>query len=378
MTVATIIILLITAVYAYLVAKCCIVFHHYDDNTKSSVPTPSVSSVSTTSASVPSVPNTDIIVSAKNESKNITHFLDTIKAQTLDGAHLILIDDNSTDDTYDLAAARNDLKITLLKNTGKGKKQALDFGISHSKADYILSTDADCFPQPQWAETLIRAAQTVDADMIMAPVIIEAPDKTKMFQRLWQAESFALITITAGTCISGSPVMCNGGNIGYRASFIKKSIGDINGKYASGDDMFMMESAGRQHKRFVYAKNPAAVIRTAGVETLHQLLNQRARWVSKTGGYTDSYILFFAFAILLGNIVAIAAPIFAAFGLMGWGMAALSLLLKFAVDFASVRVSSSYYREPQRFIDILVLGAVYPYYVVASVVSYFVRGFRWK
>ena len=374
MLVATIIILTITAIYVYLVTKCCIVFHNYDDNTSKP------STTSTPPISVPSVSSvraTDIIVAAKNESQNITKFLDSIKAQTLDGAHLILIDDNSTDNTYDLAQSRQDVDITLLKSPGKGKKQALNHGIAHSKADYILSTDADCFPQPRWAETLVSAAQNVDADMIMAPVIIEAPDKTKMFQRLWQAESFALITITAGTCIAGRPVMCNGGNIGYRSTFIKKSIGDINGKYASGDDMFMMESAGKQHKRFVYAKNPDAVIRTDGVETLHQLLNQRARWVSKTGGYTDSYILFFACAILLGNLAAIAAPILWACG-GAWWMALSVLLLKFAADFASVRVSSEYYGEHQRFIDVLVLGVVYPYYVVASVVSYFVRGFKWK
>ncbi|MBQ1697874.1 MAG: hypothetical protein II075_08315, partial [Bacteroidales bacterium] len=77
MTVATIIILLITVIYVYLVAKCCIVFHNYDDNTAS------VTSELTTSVSA-----TDIIVSAKNESQNITKFLDSIKAQTLDGAHL--------------------------------------------------------------------------------------------------------------------------------------------------------------------------------------------------------------------------------------------------------------------------------------------------
>ena len=144
MFIATIIILIITAVYVYLVAKCCIVFHNYDDNTTTApttlAPTPSVPSVS-------SVRATDIIVSAKNESANISKFLDSIKSQTLPGAHLILIDDHSTDNTYDLAAARQDVDITLLKNTGKGKKQALDFGISHSMADYILSTDADCFPQ---------------------------------------------------------------------------------------------------------------------------------------------------------------------------------------------------------------------------------------
>ncbi len=374
MFIATIIILIITAVYVYLVTKCCIVFHNYDDNT-----TPASTS-STHSPSVPSVSSvraTDIIVSAKNESANISKFLDSIKSQTLPGAHLILIDDHSTDNTYDLAAARQDVDITLLKNTGKGKKQALDFGISHSNADYILSTDADCFPQPRWAETLVNAAKNVDADMIMAPVIIEAPVNTKMFQRLWQAESFALITITAGTCIAGRPVMCNGGNIGYRAAFIKKSIGDINGKYASGDDMFMMESAGRQHKRFVYAKNPDAVIRTDGVTNIHQLLNQRARWVSKTGGYTDYYILFFAFAILLGNLAAIAAPILWACG-GAWWMALSVLLLKFAVDFASVRVSSEYYNERQRIVDVVVLGIVYPYYVVAAIFTFWGRGFKWK
>lgn len=364
MTIPAFIIATITAVYVYLVAKCCIVFYNYNDNT-----------------SEPSVnyePSVSLVVAAKNESKNISKFLDAVEAQTLPNAHLILIDDHSTDTTFDIAAARQDDNITLLKNPGHGKKQAINYGISYCDSPYVLSTDADCFPQPKWAETLVAAAHSVDADMIMAPVIIEAPDNTKMFQRLWQAESFALITITAGTCIAGSPVMCNGGNIGYRTSFIKQSIGDINGKYASGDDMFMMESAGRQHKRFVYAKNPDAVIRTDGVETLHQLLNQRARWVSKTGGYSDVYILFFAFAILLGNIMAIAAPVCAACAIAPWWVAAVALLLKFAVDFASVKVSSEYYKEKQRFLDILALGVVYPYYVVASVITYFVRGFKWK
>ncbi|MCR5456354.1 MAG: glycosyltransferase [Bacteroidales bacterium] len=365
MTIATIIILATTAVYVYLVAKCCVVFGNYHYNASSS-------------ASEGSDVSVDIVVAAKNEQQNIARFLESIQAQTLIDARLILIDDHSTDSTYDIAASRQNEKVTIVKNPGQGKKQAINYGISYSDAPYILSTDADCFPQPRWAETLVAAARSVDADMILAPVIIEAPNKTKIFQRLWQAESFALITITAGTCIAGSPVMCNGGNIGYRASFIKQSIGDINGKYASGDDMFMMESAGRQHKRFVYAKNPDAVIRTDGVENLRQLLNQRARWVSKTGGYSDAYILFFAFAILLGNLAAIAAPILAALDMMGWGMATLALLLKFIVDFASVRVSSEYYNEPQKVIDIIVLGVVYPYYVLASVFTYFLRGFQWK
>jgi glycosyltransferase involved in cell wall biosynthesis len=347
-----------------LVARCSVAFLRYNDNFNN------VSQSENYSA--------DIVVAAKNEAANISAFLDRIKKQTLSHCHLILVDDNSTDNTYQLVKQSNERNITLLRNIGSGKKSALKYGILHSTAPYIFSTDADCLVENQWAQSLVSAAISNDADMIMAPVIIEAYNNQSIFQRLWQAESFALITITAGTCILGHPVMCNGGNIGYSASFLKKSLSDINSKYASGDDMFMMESAERQHKKIVYVKSPKAVVATKGVQNLSELLNQRARWVSKTGGYTDSYIIFFALAILLGNISAILSLILSIFSEVSWWSTFLLLTLKFAADYASVYVSSEYYGHHQRFVDVLILGIVYPYYVVASVVTYFICGFKWK
>ncbi len=324
------------------------------------------------------LPAADIVVAAKNEQDNIPGLARSINGQTHPGCRLIFVDDHSTDSTLQEARRSFPEPHTVMQSSGHGKKDALREGILQSRAEYILSTDADCFPQPEWAGLMVRAAQLRNADMVMAPVIIEPIDSGNMFHRLQMVESFAMITITGGTCLDGRPVMCNGGNIGYRADFLKGNTDGLNTKYASGDDMFMMETAQRQKRRFAYVRHPGAVIRTKGVATWKALLNQRARWVSKTGGYTSKFILFFAFAILMGNLAAIASLVFSSCQLMAWWITGLLWLLKGAVDAASALVPASFYNEKLRFWDVVVLEICYPFYVVASVVSALTRGFKWK
>ncbi|MBR4266207.1 MAG: glycosyltransferase [Bacteroidales bacterium] len=348
-------------IYAHLVINCCVKFKKYK---------PKDINQSETKVS--------ILVSAKNEEENIEKFIRRIQSQSHKNTELILIDDNSQDKTFQIAERCKNSNMKLLKNSGKGKKDALKFGINYCEGKYILSTDADCFPSEKWVETMISTAEQSDAEMLMAPVIIKAKDNSKLFQRLWECESFALITITSGTCIAGKPVMCNGGNIGYNSYFWKTNINNLNKKYASGDDMFMMESAEKQRKNIIYVKNKEAVTETFGVENLKQLLNQRARWVSKTGGYTESYILIFAFIIFIANVNIIISNFLILFGLIGWETYLTILLLKFLSDIFSVKVSSDYYERKQKISDIIILEIIYPYYVVASVISYLTKGFKWK
>lgn len=322
--------------------------------------------------------DTDIIVAAKNEEQNVDQLAQSINGQTHPKSRLIFVDDHSTDNTASRISSQLRPESMVISSTGHGKKDALRDGIAQSRGKYILSTDADCFPRPRWAELMVGAAMQTDADMVMAPVIIEPIDRGSLFQRLQMAESFAMITITGGTCLQGSPVMCNGGNIGYRASFLIQNTDGLNSRYASGDDMFMMEAASKQKRKFAYVRHPDAVIRTNCVPTLGRLMNQRARWVSKTGGYTSWYILFFAFAILLGNVASIAALILACIGVVQWWLALPLLLMKFLADYQSVMASSTFYGEKISLWDVIVLEAVYPYYVLASVAKSMVGGFVWK
>lgn len=367
MTITAFIILVLILVYWYLVQGCYDSFRSFGSG-----------EYKLGEADPARMPDTDIIVAAKNEQDNIAMLADSINSQTHKSSRLIFVDDHSTDSTADEARRLFQPPHSVIESGGKGKKDALRTGIAQSTGEYILSTDADCFPRPRWAELMVAAAQLTDADMVMAPVIIEPIDSGKLFQRLQTVESFAMITITGGTCLQGRPVMCNGGNIGYRASFLKGNADGMNKKYASGDDMFMMETASRKSRRFAYVRHPDAVIRTKGVATWKALLNQRARWVSKTGGYTSKYILFFAFVILLGNLAAIASLVLPLLGIMPWWAGALVWIAKGFTDAGSALASASFYGERLRFWDVVLLEICYPFYVVASVASALTRGFKWK
>ncbi|MBQ3655338.1 MAG: glycosyltransferase [Bacteroidales bacterium] len=351
----------VSTVYFLLVLVCCLCFYRYK-----------------TSENKDYDVKIYVLVSAKNEAENIEKFLHCIENQSFKNFTLVLIDDNSSDSTFEKASAYGLKNLVLKKNPFSGKKSALKYGLEFCSGEYVFLTDADCFPEKDWLKTLVSTMKTHNADMVLAPVIITASDSEKRFQRLWQAEGFSFITVTAGTCISGLPVMSNGGNIGYKTEFFKNNILGLNAAYSSGDDMFMLETAQKMKKKIVYAKLPSAVVETQGVETMKALFNQRSRWVSKTGGYRDFFTLFFAAIVFFANIDIIALTVLSALKIVNFQTFLIAFFSKFLVDFLSVEIPSRYYNRPQNFSDIFILALVYPYYVFGAVFMYFVKGFKWK
>jgi hopene-associated glycosyltransferase HpnB len=99
-------------------------------------------------------PSIDIIVPARNESDSLPKTLPSLLAQDYPGMwSIILVDDHSDDSTGDLArtlAERQSgigrLTVVLppeLADGWVGKVAAMNAGVAHSQADYILFTDAD-------------------------------------------------------------------------------------------------------------------------------------------------------------------------------------------------------------------------------------------
>ncbi|MBR4678456.1 MAG: glycosyltransferase [Bacteroidales bacterium] len=351
----------VSAVYFLLVLACCVLFFR---------------------CKTPETKDFDIkisvLVSAKNEEENIGKFLRCIENQSFKNFTLVLIDDNSTDSTFEKALNFGLKNLVLKKNPFSGKKSALKYGMEFCSGEYVFLTDADCFPEKDWLKTLVSTMKSQNADMVLSPVVITAPDSKNRFQRLWQAEGFSFITVTAGTCVFGQPVMSNGGNIGYRTEFFKDNILGLNTAYSSGDDMFMLETAQKMNKKIVYSKLSASAVETFGVETMKELFNQRSRWVSKTGGYRRVFTLFFAAAVFFANIDIIVLTVLSAFGITDFWLLVAAFFSKFFVDFLSVKIPSTYYNRPQKFSDIFLLALVYPYYVFGAVFMYFFKGFKWK
>lgn len=86
-----------------------------------------------------------ILVPFKNTESYIVECLDSIVQQTYSHWELIIIDDGSTDASYQLVQnyANSDARIHLLSNTGNGIIEALRTGYKLAKGTFVTRMDSD-------------------------------------------------------------------------------------------------------------------------------------------------------------------------------------------------------------------------------------------
>jgi hopene-associated glycosyltransferase HpnB len=113
-------------------------------------------------------PAVAIIVPARNESEMLPQTLPTLLAQDYPGPYrVILVDDNSTDGTGEIAA---DMPVTVERPAEPppgwaGKLWALNHGVAQSgDAELLLFTDADIAHRPESLRRLVAAAG--DRDLV--------------------------------------------------------------------------------------------------------------------------------------------------------------------------------------------------------------------
>ena len=84
-------------------------------------------------------PLVSVIVPCKNSSQFIAQCLESIKNQTYKNIEIIVVDNNSTDNTKEIAR-----KYTkLVFNKGPERSTQRNFGAKESKGEYLLFIDSD-------------------------------------------------------------------------------------------------------------------------------------------------------------------------------------------------------------------------------------------
>lgn len=86
-----------------------------------------------------------VVICTFNEEKNLSHVLPKIP-EWVD--EIILVDGHSNDKTVDVAKKLSP-KIRILYQLGKGKGDALRYGIKNAKGDMVVSLDADGSMRPE-------------------------------------------------------------------------------------------------------------------------------------------------------------------------------------------------------------------------------------
>ena len=106
-----------------------------------------------------SQPFISILTPFKNTEKFLAECLDSILCQTYTHWELLIVDDASTDNSYDLVKkyADNDDRIKLINNNGNGIIDALRLAFEHSKGDYITRMDSDDVMPKNKLEVLVHS-----------------------------------------------------------------------------------------------------------------------------------------------------------------------------------------------------------------------------
>lgn len=96
-----------------------------------------------------------VVLTTKNESKNITNCLDSVCGQTLQDIEIIVVDNNSTDNTKELAAKYTDKVFNL----GPERSAQRNFGVTQATGKYIIYLDADMILEPKVLEECVSICE---------------------------------------------------------------------------------------------------------------------------------------------------------------------------------------------------------------------------
>lgn len=110
-----------------------------------------------------------VVIPAYNAGKYIADTLHCLNMQTATDFEVVIVDDNSTDDTVEKcnAFARNTQRdVRLYKNSGKGVSSARNYGVSKARGAYIAFLDADDLVHPECYQILLENMENNDVDAV--------------------------------------------------------------------------------------------------------------------------------------------------------------------------------------------------------------------
>ena len=85
-----------------------------------------------------------VVLPTHNRAHLLPRAINSVLSQTHDNLELIVVDDGSTDDTYQVAARYEDPRVSLIRLTGNhGAPYARNVGITMSKGSFIAFLDSD-------------------------------------------------------------------------------------------------------------------------------------------------------------------------------------------------------------------------------------------
>lgn len=232
------------------------------------------------------LPNVSVIVAARNESANIVRCIRSLTGLKYPEGKLeiILVNDNSTDNTYELMKeAAEEINFIKVINSSKsssvnlkGKANAIDTAISQCSGEIIVMTDADCEVSPNWVEETVRYYSENTA-MVCGFTNIKCD--SSLFSKIQSLDWVYLLALASSSSGLNLILSCIGNNL----SFTKKAYQDTGGYSSIGfsvtEDLALMRKINSISKYEIkYPVDKKCLVETLPCKTISELFSQKRRW----------------------------------------------------------------------------------------------------
>lgn len=230
-----------------------------------------------------------VVICVHRDVKKLKKLLQSLYGQSYPLYEIIVVNDGPQKDITEYLKSQSHnslLKVLEFDSVTKitpGKKEPLTAGIQMARYDWILLTDGDCVPGPQWISEMLHHV-TPDTEMVLgiAPFFAR-PGFLNHTQRF---DSFITAVQYIGAAIRGKPYMGVGRNLLYHRSLFDS----VNGftKHAhliSGDDDLFVQSVAN-HKNTSVCMDPSGFVFSEAPITWKDWIFQKRRHLSASKAYT--------------------------------------------------------------------------------------------
>jgi len=195
-----------------------------------------------------------VVISARNEAKNLETFLPSVLEQKYPKFEVIVVNDCSDDNSEEiltlLKRKYSNLYVTTIRKDEKfthGKKLALSIGIKAAKNEWILLTDADCQPV---SENWIASMQKNFSEKTSVVLAYGGYFKEKSLLNLFVRTDTVFIAMQYLSFAKiGFPYMGVGRNLAYKKSLYFNNKGFAKHMHipSGDDDLFINEVANKSN-----------------------------------------------------------------------------------------------------------------------------------
>lgn len=227
-----------------------------------------------------------VIVCAKNEAENVAKFVPLLAEQEYPDFEIILIDDASSDDTLeifeDFEKQYPNIRLVKVENNEAfwgNKKFALTLGIKAAKNEYLLFTDADCYPTSKNWITAMSSNFTMQKTIVLGYGAYEKTPNS-FLNKIIRFETMLTAVQYFSWAKIGKPYMGVGRNLAYKREEFFNVRGFIDHmKIRSGDDdLFVNQASNPKNTTVCYT--PESFTYSEPKKTFASWFMQKRRHVS--------------------------------------------------------------------------------------------------